>query len=268
MYKLVLSDLDETLIVNHRVPAFNQEAIKRVREKDVKFVVCTGRSQMMIDDILRDLSTYDCENEYSICFNGGLVMENKNKKILHFTSLDYEKAKIIHHEGIKRGLCIILFTIDHCFLIHPIESEVQRKIAQKADFTIIEDDDFTRFKNKKIAKILLVKEDMNYLKQLREEVRPLVKGVELSFSSNRYMECTSEGVNKGEGLKWLAHYLHIDIRQTIAIGDNYNDVSMLECAGIGACVSSSNDDIKEISDYVCRHDYDEGAVKEVLEKFI
>ena len=78
MYKLVLSDLDETLIVNHRVPEFNQNAVQKAREKGVKFVVCTGRSQMMIDDILRDLSTYDQKEEYSICFNGGLVMENKN----------------------------------------------------------------------------------------------------------------------------------------------------------------------------------------------
>ena len=268
MYKLVLSDLDETLIVNHRVPEFNQNAVQKAREKGVKFVVCTGRSQMMIDDILRDLSTYDQKEEYSICFNGGLVMENKNKRILHFHPLDYKKAEIIHREGIRRGLCIILFTIDHCFLIHPIESEIQRKIAQKAAYTIIEDDDFTRFKDKKIAKILLVKDDMDYLKQLRDEVGPLVEGVELSFSSNRYMECTSEGVNKGEGLRWLADYLHIDIKDTIAMGDNYNDVTMLECAGIGACVSSSNDDIKAISDYICQHDYGDGAVKEVLEKFI
>ena len=42
MYKLMLSDLDETLLVDHHVPYFNCEAIKKARDKGVKFVVATG----------------------------------------------------------------------------------------------------------------------------------------------------------------------------------------------------------------------------------
>ena len=60
----------------------------------------------------------------------------------------------------------------------------------------------------------------------------------------------------------------IDINDTIAIGDNYNDVSMIKEAGLGACVSCAADDIKEISDYVCEKNFDEGAVKEVIETFV
>lgn len=48
MYKLMLSDLDETLLVDHHVPYFNCEAIKKARDKGVKFVVATGRSYNMI----------------------------------------------------------------------------------------------------------------------------------------------------------------------------------------------------------------------------
>ena len=46
MYQMILSDLDETLLVNHHVPKFNQEAIRQL--KDVKFVPATGRSFSMI----------------------------------------------------------------------------------------------------------------------------------------------------------------------------------------------------------------------------
>ena len=43
---------------------------------------------------------------------------------------------------------------------------------------------------------------------------------------------------------------------------------MIKEAGLGACVSCAHDDIKEISDYVCEKNFDEGAVKEVIEKFV
>lgn len=50
MYKILFSDLDETLLVNHHVPSFNQEAIRKARQKGVRFVVATGRSYNMIQE--------------------------------------------------------------------------------------------------------------------------------------------------------------------------------------------------------------------------
>ena len=44
MYELMLSDLDETLLVNHHVPEFNVEAIKKARKHGLKFVPATGRA--------------------------------------------------------------------------------------------------------------------------------------------------------------------------------------------------------------------------------
>ena len=89
MYRIMFSDLDETLLVNHHVPKVNQEAILKAREKGLKFVPCTGRAFNMIPEILKEIGTYDQEGEYSLCFNGGLIVENKNNKILHFKGLEF-----------------------------------------------------------------------------------------------------------------------------------------------------------------------------------
>lgn len=269
MYRLVLSDLDETLIVNQHVPVFNQEAVKRVQAQGVKFCVATGRSFNMIDDILKEVNTYNKENEYSVCFNGGLIMENKDFRILHFKGLDYDLALSLFEEGKKRSLCMLVFTLDCCYIFNPDPNEVQRKKDQHAPFKIVDECDMSFLKNEKIAKMLMMRRDMDFLKALREEIAPRLEGkVTLSFSSNRYLECNAYGVNKGYGLRWLASYLNIPVSETIAIGDNYNDVPMIKEAGLGACVSSAADDIKAQSDYVCKHDYGDGAVKEVLDQFI
>ena len=67
---------------------------------------------------------------------------------------------------------------------------------------------------------------------------------------------------------WLSIYLNIDIKETIAIGDDYNDESMMKEAGLSCCVKSGMEEIKKISKYICQKDYFEGSVKEVIEKFI
>ena len=269
MYRLMLSDLDETLLVNHHVPDFNIEAIKKARAKGLKFVPATGRAYNMILDILKEIGTYDQADEYSICFNGGLIIENKNNRILNFKGLSFENAKLLFEKARNYDVCILVFTLDMCYIYNANDDEVKRKTVQKAPFVVVDDYNFEIFKDKQIAKILYQKKDMGYLKMIAHELNKFTKDqIAVSYSSNRYLEFNALGVNKGYGLKWLADYLGIDLKETIAIGDNYNDVEMIKTAALGICVACGDNEIKESAQYVTKSDYYQGAVKEVIEKFV
>ena len=60
-YKLVVSDLDRTLLVNSHLPLFNLESIKKIREKNVKFCIATGRAIQSTKYLLKELESYDKE---------------------------------------------------------------------------------------------------------------------------------------------------------------------------------------------------------------
>ena len=243
MYRLMFSDLDETLLVNHHVPKMNQEAILKAREQGLKFVPCTGRAFNMIPDILKEIGTYDQAGEYSLCFNGGLIVENKNNKVLHFKGLEFEKAKEIFDNARDLDVCVLVFTLDCCYIFRADEDEIQRKIAQKAKFEVIDDFDISFLKNEKIAKILYEKRDMDYLKVLALKLPQSIQDTcSIAFSSGRYLEMNTKGV--------------------------YNDVEMIKTAKLGCAVACASDDIKELAQYVTKKDYDEGAVSEVIEKFV
>ena len=269
MYRIMFSDLDETLLVNHHVPKVNQEAIFKAREKGLKFVPCTGRAFNMIPEILKEIGTYDQEEEYSLCFNGGLIVENKNNKILHFKGLEFDIAKKIFENARNLDVCVLVFTLDCCYIFHADENEIERKIAQKAKFEVIEDYNLDFLKDEKIAKILYEKRDMDFLKSLETKLPQSIKETcSVAFSSGRYMEMNTKGVDKGYGMRWLVNYLGYDMDETIGIGDNYKDVEMIKTAKLDCAVACANDDIKELAQYVTEKDYDEGAVSEVVEKFI
>ena len=58
------------------------------------------------------------------------------------------------------------------------------------------------------------------------------------------------------------------IEETIAIGDNFNDLSMIQAAGVGVGVANVNPAMKEQCDYITQADNNHGAVAEVIDHFI
>ena len=58
------------------------------------------------------------------------------------------------------------------------------------------------------------------------------------------------------------------IEETIAVGDNYNDLSMLKVAGLSVVAANGVDDVKKEADYVTKADNNEGVVAELIRKFI
>jgi Cof subfamily protein (haloacid dehalogenase superfamily) len=268
--KIVLCDMDETFLVDQKVPDFNKEVVEKITKKNVKFVPCTGRTFGQIIPILTELNLKEKENLFTICLNGGLIVENKTSKIIKFNDLEYDLANEIFLFIKDKDFCFDIFTIDTIFIFRDdgIESEVKKK--QKVNFKIMKEYNFDLFKNIQIGKIMISKENgRKELEKLKIELeKNFGENLCLFFSKDKYLEVVKKGINKGEALKFLVDYLKIKRENVLAIGDNYNDLEMISLAGIGACVANATEDVKKVSNYVCKNDFKNGGVKEVLEKFI
>ena len=267
-YKIIFSDLDHTLLVDNHIPAFNLEAIQKAREKGIKFVICTGRSFTIMNHLLKELNTENSENEYTVCSSGSLIYENKNQKIIYSKEINFEILKLLFEYGKALDVLLAFEILNRPVYIYN-EEKIDKKEWKSFKYTVIKNID--DLKDIKIIRLIMTKKDYNYLFNIRNDIRnnKTFEGkVSCFMSGNRFLEINSYGVCKGEALKWLSSYLNIDIKETIAIGDDYNDESMIKEAGLSCCVKSAQDDIKKISKYICEKDYFEGSVKEVIEKFI
>ena len=121
---------------------------------------------------------------------------------------------------------------------------------------------------KEIVKAIYMNTDYDYLKKIQAQITDLTGDMDVSFSSNRYMEFNRKGVSKGKGLHKLADLLGVDIKDTIAIGDNYNDLSMIKEAGLGIGVANTVEAMKKECDYITKADCDHSAIAEVINRFI
>lgn len=270
-YKLIACDMDETLLNdNHHICQRNIDLIKIAKEEyGVKFVPATGRGYMYLQDILKELDMYNESSEYVISFNGGALTENKDNKVLKFKGLEFNKVKEIFQFGLKEDVCIQIYTNEQIYIYNITESERNRKNNQKMKYTILEDDNIDFLQNKTIGKIMFQNTNVPYLMSLEPKIKHITEGYcTISYSSNRFMEFNAYGVNKGDGLINLAQILNIDIKDTIAVGDNYNDISMLKVAGLSVAANNAVEDVKNICDYTTKANNNEGVVAELIEKFI
>ncbi len=270
-YKLIACDLDETLLNDqHHVGSRNVAAIQKARkEYGVKFVPATGRGFMQIQPELKELQLIDLPEEYVISFNGGALSENKGNRLIEFKGLEFAKMKEIFEAGLNFDVCIHVYTPEHLYVFNLSESERQRLIEQKLEVIYPKENSVDFLKDTPISKILYQNIDVPYLMSLEEGLKPITDGCcAVSYSSNRYMEFNALGVDKGQGLIDLANKLNIPIEDTIAVGDNYNDMAMLKVAGLSVAANNAVADVKAACDYTTKADNNEGVVAELIERFI
>ena len=117
-YKLIFSDLDETLLVNNHIPQFNLEAIKKSREKDVKLVFCSGRNYQYMLHLLKGLNTENEEGEYTVCCSGSIIYENKNKKLIYFKGIDNNIFNYLFGCGKKlnKDIFMLIYTLEGAYV--------------------------------------------------------------------------------------------------------------------------------------------------------
>jgi hydroxymethylpyrimidine pyrophosphatase-like HAD family hydrolase len=141
-------------------------------------------------------------------------------------------------------------------------------LTGRMEVTEIFDDNIDFLKGQEIVKALYMNTDRAYLEQIAEDFKDITQDVDVSYSSNRYIEFNHRGVNKGAGLISLAKLLGVKPEETIAIGDNYNDLSMIRAAGLGVGVQNTVEGMKKDCDYITDATCDESAVAEVIQKFV
>lgn len=268
MYKLIACDLDETLLNDdHMVSQENVKAIKAASKAGVKFVLATGRGYNSVRGTLEELELADKEQEYVISYNGGAVTENKGERLLHFQGITFEQAEKLYVRGLNYDVDIQVYTKEMVY-IYSSWSKDAENLAKRMPVTEISDQNLEFLKGQDIVKVLYANTDYAYLRTIQKELEDITGELSVSYSSNRFIEFNRKGVDKGAGLLSLAKLLRILPEETIAIGDNLNDLSMIRAAGLGVGVRNTIEEMKPECDYITEADHNQSAVAEVIRTFI
>jgi len=264
MTKLVAIDLDGTLLnERHEISQENLAALSFAHEQGVMVVIATGRSYQDVKSILTNAN---CPlNPWIISANGSIIHHPNGEKV-HSVPIAKQTAEPIlkwleeeeyYYEVYSEasllspqyGRELLAAELD---VIKSLEPEVNEEELQKAimgqysqaGFSFITSYHDIVSDETEIYNILAFSLHNEKLQKGKDTFR---SGNGLSvFSSGRYnFEFTHEDASKGKALEKLGNILQIPLVKMAAIGDNYNDVSMLTMVGRSAAMGNADDEIKK-----------------------
>ncbi len=82
-----------------------------------------------------------------------------------------------------------------------------------------------------------------------------------------FLEFTDKGIDKKHSLGLLLGRLELDRDDIMAVGDSYNDMGMLELAGLGVCMENGRDEVKAMADHITGSNMHDG-VAQAVERFV
>ncbi len=268
MIRLIVCDLDETLLDSEKnVSENNRAAIREFEARGGLFVPCTGRIYTSLERTLSQLDALGKAGHYVISTNGALISENCGR-VCCSKGVPADKVQALIAHARANGMGVEVFAEDGTLYYEAIDARELRDLPLFVDDPLSLPEDVSFLRDVGVAKLLYERWDMPYLKQFAQQMDPALKeGLEISFSSDRYIEIKAAGVNKGEGLRMLAEMLSIDMAQTMAIGDNFNDLEMIRAAGIGVAVANAPEEIRAAADIVLQADHEHDAVAEAIRQY-
>ncbi|BDZ30650.1 Cof-type HAD-IIB family hydrolase [Lactiplantibacillus sp. WILCCON 0030] len=272
MYKMIVCDLDETLMNDDgTLSDKNAAAIQAATAKGVYFVPNSGRSYTSFQNDLEKMQLRDRAGQYSISYNGGLILENAGNRPIAVNAMPYEMAKKVFQVGAaNHEAATHVYTQDVLYIYHPTPEDSAYLTNRGVSFEVLTDTDFTRFKQLNIMKVIMALPTMTGRKEMRAAVEAQVDPSELAvtYSSDRYVEFNRAGVNKGSASVQLGKLLRIAPAEIIAAGDNSNDLPMLKAVGLPVSVQNGLDVVKSVAKYVTVADNNHDAIAEIINKFI
>ena len=278
-YKLVALDIDGTVLdSDSNVSSELRELLAELaRTGDVHVALCTGRrwrSSKPVFDQLDGLSTY------VICCGGALIKETDSARTVYMNPLGDHTARRAaelyrHHDLVP------LFCYDR-----PLDekelmvSEVDRDRAEKLRYVRRNRDDIEFFDgdypdtNERCLQIYTV-DFMSNLQGCEEDIRAELDedGSIRGMIQPRYgedhiaLEVHHATATKWTGLQHLMEMWNVRPEQVVAVGDDVNDIPMLEAAGLSFAMGNAGDEVKDAADRLTTSNDDHGAAAALREVF-
>ena len=266
--KIAFSDIDGTLLNKDReVSELTKIEVKRITAQNIPFILISSRMPSAMRHIQADLQI---EGLPLICFNGGLVLVDE--KIIHSCAIPVEIVGVVADLNTGNELHVSLYNNDDWYVeemdywANRETNTTKVKPTVKPILEVIKD--WT--KHQKGAHKIMCMGDKEAIDRMEKALKERF-GEELHLyrSKDTYLEIANKRISKLTGIKTLlAHkYPTLSLENSIAFGDNYNDVEMLEAVHLGVAVANAKEAVLAVADVVVDTNKNDGVAQAIAQYF-
>jgi len=255
-YKLMAVDMDGTLLNDRdEITPRTEKAIKALVDKGVVFTLCTGRPVQGVKRYINQLGL-DCP---VITYNGAVVVHGKTGEILFSQNMDTAEARRVYNMAKEKNAMFIVWSQNKLYA-----SELSEKTAFYENITSTKASLLENFEDLLLAGItkMLWYESPEILDGYIEELkRQSFEKTTFTKSREYFLEFFSNKTSKAVAMSKLGEYYNISAQEMIAAGDQTNDLSMIQYAGLGVAMGNAVESVKAVAGYITDTNINEGVAK-------
>ena len=261
-YKLVAADMDGTLLDSEgEITPATVDAIRELAEKDVVFIVSTGRPIQGVEKYKELLGL----TGPVITYNGAMIVNAKDNTVLFEQGLLREDARKIWELGLSYDTTMCIWAGNRLY-----GNRLDERIHDYKKLSGVEPvlaEDIEALLDIGVTKILWY-DKRERIEEILSSLSPeLFTEVSFCTSKPTFLEFFSSRVSKAVAMEKIGELLGITREEMIAIGDGLNDLSMIQYAGQGVAMGNAAKEVKEHAQFITDTNEEEG-VRKVLEKLL
>lgn len=257
MIKLVVSDIDGTLLPDggHEINPEVLDVILKLREKGMQFAAASGRQWSSIEAVfepIREKIFYLSDNgAYVGCHGRNLFLHTIETDLIHEMIRDIQKLR-------GSGVAVVLSGMDVVY-VDERDEEIYDWLVHGYKFRVEKVPDLLKVEDRFIKISAYRKSEVEEVtRALREKYGERLK---ITISGDMWMDCMASGVNKGEAVKVLQESLGITVQETMAFGDQLNDMEMLKQAYYSFAIGNARQEVKEAARFQTDTNKRDGVLK-------
>ncbi len=219
-------------------------------------VICTARPRYHTKKIADE----SLASQIYISSNGTEIYDNYKKELVFAAYIEKNNCIELYNYAKENNIRIIFVVDETEYATHFIRNDKQKLLSNEIDM-------YKFFEENKVKQCMILDNDRDKIEEFKKhtiEIGLTINNFSNSHEKEQWFSVINSNSSKGQALLILSKYLNIPIKNTIAIGNDYNDIPMFEIAGISVAVNNSNNDIKAHADIVIKSNDDDG-VAEYLE---
>ena len=265
-YKLLVLDLDGTLTNNKKeITEHTLRTLIDAQERGVKIVLASGRPTYGIVPIAEKLELKKYGG-YILSYNGGEITNWQTGELMYENVLDADVLPYLYQCAKENNFAIVTYKDKYVLTEHPDDEYVLKEAilnvmeTKKVDY-FLDAIDFP------VAKCLIVGEATRLAELDKKMYEALKDRMGVYRSEPYFLELVPKGIDKAQSLAVLLEKIGATREEMIAVGDGFNDLSMIKFAGLGVAMANAQEVVRQSADYITLSNEEDG-VAAVVEKFM
>ncbi len=265
-YKLIVLDLDGTLTNRDKViTPRTKQALMEAQEQGAIVVLASGRPTAGVQPLARELELSRF-GSYILSYNGGMITNCATGEAVFSALLPRESNRVIIGLAKEHRVDLLTYegeeiiTNDKTCPYAVKESEINHLPLRQVE-------DMEQYVTFPVPKFILL-DDGDYLAMVEPRVKAaLGRDYSVYRSEPYFLEIMPKGIDKAQSLARLLETLGMTREEMIACGDGYNDLTMIQYAGLGVAMENAVLPVRKAADYITASNNDDG-VGLVVERFM